>query len=46
MNFLVGYGNRQMSATIASPKEDVDYQLWYRRRNKVIEDNKNIKDKE
>ena len=31
-------------ATITTTKEDVDYQFWYPRRNKVIKEYKNIKD--
>ena len=34
MRFLVGYGNEKAFATITTSKEEVDYQLWYPRRNK------------
>jgi hypothetical protein len=33
-----------MNATIITSKEEVDYQFWYPKRNKVINEYKNIKD--
>ena len=33
-----------MSAVIITPKEDVDYQFWYPKRNRVINEYKHIKD--
>ena len=33
-----------MNATIITTKEEVDYQFWYPKRNKVINEYKNIKD--
>ena len=46
MNFLVGFDEeRKMSATITTFKEDADYQLWCKGRNKVINEYKYIKDK-
>ena len=33
-----------MSATIITPKEDVDHHLWYPKRNRVINEYKHIKD--
>ena len=42
---LVGYGeNGEMNATIITTKEEVDYQFWYPKQNKVIKEYKNIKD--
>ena len=34
----------KMSAVIITPKEDVDYQFWYPKRNRVINEYKHIKD--
>ena len=43
---LVGYDDKGiMNATIITPKEDVDYQFWYPKRNRVINEYKYIKDK-
>ena len=41
----VGYDDKgKMSAVIITPKEDVDYQFWYPKRNRVINEYKHIKD--
>ena len=41
----VGYDDKgNMSAVIITPKEDVDYQFWYPKRNRVINEYKYIKD--
>jgi len=41
----VGYDDKgKMSATIITPKEDVDHQFWYPKRNRVINEYKYIKD--
>ena len=45
MRMLVGYGDKgEMNATIITTKEEVDHQCWYPKRNKVINEYKNIKD--
>ena len=44
MRFLVGYDKGKTFATITTSKEEVDYQIWYFFRNKVIKEYKNIKD--
>ena len=43
--FIVGYGDkREVNATIITTKEEVDHQFWYPKRNKVMNEYKNIKD--
>ena len=45
IRMLVGYNMKgKMNSTIITTKEEVDYQLWYPKRNKVIKEYKNIKD--
>ena len=45
IRMLVGYdGKGIMNVTIITPKETVDYQYWYSKRNKVINKYKYIKD--
>ena len=45
MRMLVGYDMEgKINATIITTKEEVDYQFWYPKRNKVIKEYKNIKD--
>ena len=45
IRMCVGYNDKgKMSATIITPKEDVDYQFWYPKRNRVINEYKYIKD--
>ena len=34
----------KINSTIITTKEEVDYQFWYPKRNKVIKEYKNIKD--
>jgi len=45
IRMCVGYDDKgNMSAVIITPKEDVDYQFWYPKRNRVINEYKHIKD--
>ena len=45
IRMLVGYDMEgKINATIITTKEEVDYQFWYPKRNKVIKEYKNIKD--
>ena len=45
IRMLVGYGeNNELNATIITTKEEVDYQFWYPKRNKLIKEYKHIKD--
>ena len=45
IRILVGFDkDSKMNATIITSKEEVDYQFWYPKRNKVINEYKNIKD--
>ena len=45
IRMLVGYDkDSKINATIITTKEEVDYQFWYPKRNKVIKEYKNIKD--
>ena len=45
IRMLVGYDKEgTINATIITTKEEVDYQFWYPKRNKVIKEYKNIKD--
>jgi len=45
IRMCVGYDDKgKMSATIITPKEDVDHQFWYPKRNRVINEYKYIKD--
>ena len=45
IRMCVGYDDKgNMSAVIITPKEDVDYQFWYPKRNRVINEYKYIKD--
>ena len=44
IRMLVGYGeNGEMNATIITTKEEVDYQFWYPKRNKVIKNTRTSK---
>ena len=45
LRVLFGYDNGKPCATITSSKEEIDSQFWYPRRNRVIKEYKNIKDK-
>ena len=40
----MGYENEKTVATITTTKEEVGYQFWYPRRNRVIKKYKNMKD--
>ena len=45
IRMCVGYDDKgKMSATIITPKEDVDHQFWYPKKNRVINEYKHIKD--
>ena len=45
IRMLVGYDMEgKRNATIITTKEEVDYQFWYPKRNKVIKEYKHIKD--
>ena len=45
IRMCVGYDDKgKMSTVMITPKEDVDYQFWHPKRNKVINEYKYIKD--
>ena len=44
MRFLVGEVNGKMNASITTSKEELDYQLQYPGKNKVIKEYANIRD--